>query len=126
MTWGSLIEYLHLCPLFPWPRTECTTGRACTIWSGHSGLPLQPIWKTGTRRKLGNPTQPQVSACFVSRESSSEKAQPRPVPPPKHRASLALAPTRDRYLATKNDAPLPGTPFIEMNERGVRDRDDCM
>lgn len=48
--------------LSPWPRTECTTRRACAIRSGHPGLPLQPVWKTGTRRELGDPTRPQVSA----------------------------------------------------------------
>lgn len=52
--------------LSPWPRTECTTGGAGTLWSGYSGLPLQPIWKTGARSQLGDPTHPQVSAHAVS------------------------------------------------------------
>lgn len=63
--------------LSPWPRTECTTGRAATIWSGHSGLPLQPIWKTGARRELGDPTYPQVSAQAASGKLP-QHSQPHP------------------------------------------------
>lgn len=68
--------------LSPRPRTECTTRRACPVWSSHSGLPLQPIWTTGARRQLGDPTFPQVSAYSVSRESSASTANP--VSQPRH------------------------------------------
>ena len=119
---GSLIVSLHLCSLSPWPRTECTTGRAGTIWPGHSGLPLQPIRKTGARRELGNPTQPQVSASLLG---VLRKHSP-PVPRPRRQASLALAPTHDGNLATKNQPPIPGTPFAGMSGGGVGERDDCL